>query len=242
MINLILAGGSGERVKHKTSGRKKQFCKMGGENTLLQNTIDRNLFIGLTVISINSKDIGEIEPEKYTLIIEPQKKNTAAAIALACFEFPNTIVVVTPTDHKISGNYQECIGNAIDEMNDDEIVLFGILPSEPSDQYGYIRIDKMREKPSENEAIELISTGWLWNSGITIFNSDTYLKELRKYNSELFDLVYGAHKEKINFDRAMLADLDLWNKIDAKSIDYEVLEKSDKIRVMEADFTWMDLG
>lgn len=185
--------------------------------------------------------------ERYIELVEACPRNTAAAIAFAAFALEkDDVLLVTPSDHLIEGqeNYEAAVREALRLANQGNLVTFGLIPTRPETGFGYIEHDgnavvSFREKPSQHLAEEFIAKGnFLWNSGMFCFTAGGYLQELQKYEPEVFE------RAKQAFDRAQDGFLPLEEslQIPSISIDYAVMERSDKIKVVPASFNWSDMG
>jgi mannose-1-phosphate guanylyltransferase len=183
----------------------------------------------------------------YVDIIESTPRNTAAAIAFAAFASdPDDILIVTPSDHIIEGvkEYNEAIIEAVEKASNGFIVTFGIIPTKPETGYGYIErkednVISFREKPNKVTATDFIAKGnFLWNSGMFCFKASVLLKELKKFHPEVYEKSKIAWATNINGN----LDLELSLEIPSISIDYAVMERSKKIKVVSSTFTWSDLG
>jgi mannose-1-phosphate guanylyltransferase len=183
----------------------------------------------------------------YTNIVEATPRNTAAAIAFAAFaSSPDDVLIITPSDHIIDlmDNYNKAIDEAVSKAQEGFIVTFGIIPTKPETGYGYIeskgdRVISFREKPNETTAKEFISRGnFLWNSGMFCFKAGVLLDELKQFQPD----VYEKSKAVWESNKDGFLDLDLSLEIPSISIDYAVMERSKKIKVVPASFSWSDLG
>ncbi|MFY7670049.1 mannose-1-phosphate guanylyltransferase [Tenacibaculum sp. MEBiC06402] len=257
IFNVILSGGSGTRLwPLSRESRPKQFLKMFGGLSLFQHTINRNkeivddFFVITNSSQINLAEEQSKSVDKYISkrIIEPVGRNTAPAIALAAFSLhDDDIMLVTPSDHMIGDQkiYKNSVKRAIELADDDFLVTFGIKPLTPNTGFGYIEHDgekvvNFREKPDYETAKQFLDLGnFSWNSGMFCFKASVFLNELKKYNKPIYNsskLAYGSINTKGEVDRELMLD------IPSDSIDYAVLEKSDKIKVLLSKFYWTDLG
>jgi mannose-1-phosphate guanylyltransferase len=140
--------------------------------------------------------------------------------------------------------YNAAITEAVAKAQDNYIVTFGIVPTKPETGFGYIEYQgdnvlAFREKPNKATAIDFISRGnFLWNSGMFCFKASVLLDELQKFEPE----VYAAAKVAWEANQKGLLDLELSMAIPSISIDYAVMERSKKIKVVASQFTWSDLG
>ncbi len=258
---LILAGGSGTRLwPLSRKNFPKQFLKIGDDKSLLQHTVERvkDIVNDEDILVITNKDYKfhiktELKniPEE-NIILEPEAKNTAPAIALAikycldklhCSE--DETILVLPSDHiiKPKEKFKNYIKAAVDLANY-YIITFGIKPEKPETGYGYIKIgekikdtffkvDKFTEKPDFETAKKYIEDGsYYWNSGMFMFIIKTIKEEFEKYSPEISKIFSKTFEDAINS----------FYSIPNISIDYEIIEKSDKVITTPLDIKWSDVG
>ncbi|RKR10907.1 mannose-1-phosphate guanylyltransferase [Flavobacterium sp. 90] len=255
IIHVILTGGVGSRLwPLSRKSRPKQYLEIFEGKSLFEMTVDRNSHLADKVMVVGNVDnhslsgkVMDKSKTTYTNIVEATPRNTAAAIAFAAFASnPEDILIVTPSDHIIEKmeDYNKAIDEAILKAKDGFIVTFGIIPTKPETGYGYIeskgdKVLSFREKPNETTAKEFIARGnFLWNSGMFCFKAGVLLDELKQFQPDIYEkskLVWEASKEGF-------LDLDLSLEIPSISIDYAVMERSKKIKVVPAAFSWSDLG
>ncbi|ETN95809.1 mannose-1-phosphate guanylyltransferase/mannose- 6-phosphate isomerase [Zhouia amylolytica AD3] len=189
----------------------------------------------------------EMEISLNQKVIEPVGRNTAPAIALACLSVdPEAVMFVTPSDHMIDGGqaYQNAINRAVELAQEGNVVTFGIDPLGPETGFGYIEargesVVSFREKPDLKTAKEFLASGnFLWNSGMFCFKAGVFLEELEKHHYEMLKACKQAYSTIENG----FVDLESMLTIPADSIDYAVLEKSDRVKVVPSSFYWTDLG
>jgi len=255
ITNVILTGGVGSRLwPLSRKSQPKQYLEIFENKSLFQMTVERNKDVTNQVMVVGnidnchlSRKVMEKSGMDYIDIVESTPRNTAAAIAFAALASnPEDILIVTPSDHVIEGNdqYKSAIESAIEKAKKGAIVTFGITPTKPETGYGYIEYQKdavisFREKPNLETAQEFISKGnFLWNSGMFCFKAGVLLDELKKFTPDVYEKSKIAWK---NSDEGKL-DLNLSMEIPSISIDYAVMEKSDKIKVVPTKFNWSDLG
>ena len=255
ITQVILTGGIGSRLwPLSRKSQPKQYLNIFDGKSLFEMTVNRNRTIANKVIVVGnidnchlSKAVLNKANKSYIDIIESTPRNTAAAIAFAAFASkPDDILVVTPSDHIIGAmkNYKNAILEAVEKASNGFIVTFGIIPIRPEIGYGYIERDgddvlSFREKPSQELAREFIANGnFLWNSGMFCFKASVFLEELQLYAPEVYEKAKIAWEN--NADGNL--DLDLSMDIPSISIDYAVMERSKKIKVVSSKFTWSDLG
>lgn len=181
---------------------------------------------------IVAKQVREIKPKlEKQIMLEPDSKNTAPAITYALKEMRDEdLILVAPSDHIISPEekFIAAIKNATVYAKDGKIVTFGIRPTRPETGYGYISTEgKFVEKPDLETARKYVADGdHFWNSGMFLFSKKTYVEELRKYSAEVASIL----------DNAPFVD------VPSISVDYAVMEKSDKIKMLPLECSWSDVG
>lgn len=259
MVNIILCGGNGTRLW--PISRKlypKQFCKLIDDKSLFQRTVLRNMkSCNKQFIVSNAEQfflaldqLEELKIEGSKFLLEPIGRNTAPAIALACLDLaPEDIVLVTPSDHLIkdTDEYDKVLIQARKLAEDGYLVTFGIKPDYPETGYGYIEangndVKSFKEKPNyETAQLYLEKGNFYWNSGMFVFKVATFIKELKKYSPKILDASEKAYSKAKKENPLRIKHEDML-EIPSDSIDYAVMEKSDKIKVIPVDIGWSDLG
>ena len=260
MINILLCGGSGVRLWPLSNEQyPKQFCNLTGEHSLFQYTLLRNKKIcEKTIVVANEKhyslakeQMNELEIKNSKFILEPIGRNTAPAITIACLSLnDDDIVFISPSDHFIKDEekYIDVITNAKKLAEEDFLVTFGIKPSCAETEYGYIEAEgenvlSFKEKPDVKTANEYFASNkYYWNSGMFMFKVKTYLEEVKRYSNEIFISSQNAFKNSETGDNVIKILKSYMEKIPSNSIDYAVMEKSDKIKMAPLDANWSDLG
>jgi len=255
-VNVILSGGSGTRLwPLSRHGKPKQFLEIFDKQSLFQHTVLRNqykvddflLITNASQIAIAERQMLDSGVKLCSKIIESVGRNTAPAIALACFEVaPETILFVTPSDQMItdSESYQQSLSRAFELAAEGFLVTFGIQPQHPETGFGYIEADGesvicFKEKPDYKTAQHYVASGnFYWNSGMFCFKACVYLAELKKLHPQMYQTCLEAHENKNNFE----IPLDFMQRIPDDSIDYAILEKSDLVKTVPSSFEWTDLG
>ncbi|MGS2738027.1 mannose-1-phosphate guanylyltransferase [Sinomicrobium sp. M5D2P17] len=256
VVHVILTGGVGSRLwPLSRKSMPKQYIRLFSEFSLLEQTILRNTAFAdklLIVGNMNNTALSEASVRRLDIkhaqtIAETAPRNTAAAIAFAAFASRSEdLLLVTPSDHAIDDDdlYQESINRAIHIAKQGYIVTFGIKPEKPETGYGYIEYSgenvlSFREKPDVETAREFLSKGsFLWNSGMFCFKAGLFLEELKLHATDVYQAAEMAWKHNKNG----LPDKKLSLQIPSISVDYAVMEKSKKIKVIASHFRWSDLG
>jgi len=264
MTNMILCGGSGTRLwPISRTLMPKQFVKLFDEKSLFQLTVQRNAKVcdGEFIISnINQyflalDQLDELGKKQNKYLLEPVGRNTAPAIALACLELDaDEIVLVTPSDHLIKNEkaYQEVVSQAKSLAEDGYLVTFGIKPTFAETGFGYIEADSLdvkafHEKPDLQTATSYLKAGnYYWNSGMFCFKAGVFLEELKKYSPDIYEKSLKALKDssKDAEGNHMIIRIKHDDMLDIPedSIDYAVMEKSSKVKVIPSDISWSDVG
>ena len=266
MYGLILAGGSGSRLWPLSRELyPKQLLNIQKTESLLQSTFLRlkecmpvENIISITGVKHSANVRYQLTSlsESPMVLSEPIAKNTAPAIILAGkyiseISKSDPVILVVPSDHMIEDSvaFAQTVkeGERLAELG--YIVTFGIKPSYPETGYGYVNITNEKlengfkvkrfvEKPNTDLAKEYISDGnYFWNSGIFMFKASVLLQEAEKCAPEIYGLLQ-------NFDFTKSAEIPFmeFNKMPNISIDYAVMEKSDKIALVQLKSDWNDLG
>lgn len=269
MIPVILSGGSGTRLWPLSRGQfPKQFLPLISNHTMLQETVLRlNGVEGMKApIAICNEDhrfmmaeqLWEIGIKPSAIILEPMGKNTAPAVAIAALtaESEDDVLLVLPADHVISDLevFHYAIAQAKVLAEQGKLVTFGIVPTEPETGYGYIKRNALQqggafnvaafvEKPDLDTAKYYLESGdYFWNSGMFAFKAGSFLQELNKFNPDMLLACRRAlEAAKVDLDFIRL-DKTLFSACPADSIDYAVMEKTDKAVVIPLDAGWNDVG
>jgi len=195
------------------------------------------------------------------IIGEPERKNTAACIALISLKLkkinPDANLVVAPSDHMIENTEtfkQNCLTGLEYIANNNAFVTLGIKPTYANTGYGYIQFEKettgtdtnkvkrFTEKPNKQTAIEFLNGGdYLWNSGIFIWKAKDIINAFRIYMPDMFD-VFVCGLIEFNTEREAAAVKHIYKHCESISIDYAILEKAKNVHVIPASFDWSDLG
>jgi len=259
MTNIILCGGNGTRLwPLSRTLMPKQFVKLFEGESLFQKTVTRNQKACNSQFIVSNAEqyflavdqMEELKIDNSHYLLEPVGRNTAPAIALACLALKaEEIVLVTPSDHLIKDEqaYLKAVEKAKVLATSDNLVTFGITPQYPETGFGYIEakgedVLSFKEKPDAITAQTYLDAGnYYWNSGMFCFKAGIFLEELKKYSPEIYEasvLAYNSAKT----DEMIRIAYDHMSAIPEDSIDYAVMEKSDKVKVIPSDIAWSDLG
>lgn len=262
LFAVIMAGGRGTRFwPASTISRPKQFMDLLGGGTMLQKTAARFAALSgpegiLVVTGAAHKSIAENQLPllpKSNLLLEPVGRNTAACIGWAAETlkrrgFGNSIMIVAASDHKIEplSGFEQTIDSAVTLAEMGYLCTIGITPDRAATGYGYVQIGEevspgnkvksFREKPDKETAAGYVNSGdYLWNSGMFIWRVDFFLEEFEKHMPEL----YRDIQQLPDSTNPSLAE---YGALESQSIDYGVMEKTEKAVVVPAKFKWSDIG
>lgn|GEM_PF-240866 len=259
LIHLVLSGGSGTRLWPLSRLRMpKQYLPLVQGMSLYQDTLDRHrAFCSGHMVVTNASQFALAKQQAgdavSTYILEAVGRNTAPAIAMACrIMDPETMVLVTPSDHLIQDReaYHDAVTKAIELAQAGYLVTFGVNPEYPETGFGYIQAEghvvlAFREKPDLPTAQAYLSAGgYYWNAGIFCFKAGVYLQELKQNAPDLYRAIVETESLQHGPDPqgCFLPTLEEMLQMTDISIDYAVLEKSDKVRVVPCRMGWSDLG
>ena len=262
---VILCGGAGTRLWSDSKNHKaKQFIDFGGW-TLFGKTLERikSPFFDYPIISTNLKYLKDIKKNlknkginKYRIVLEPAKKNTAPAILTSALikEIPDKQpVVFLSSDHLIEK--KEKFNHEIKKhkkfLNDKNIFIFGIKPNSISDQYGYFitkkinnlnQVSRFIEKPNLFKAKTIIKKGGYWNSGMFFLRKDSLINNFIRYQKKIYKNSLLAVSRSKRKNSIYYLNKKAFIKNPSKSFDYAILEKTKKINAIKLNIQWSDLG
>ena len=263
---VILCGGAGTRLWPKGSKHQaKQFIDFGGW-TLINKTFERikNNIYDYPIISTNAKYIKEVKKalkkskiKKFKIVLEPAKKNTAPAILTSALikDIPNSQPLMYFTaDHLIenSSKLNREINKNKSNLDNKNVFIFGIKPTNPSSEYGYFltkkdkrninKVTRFIEKPKPTKAKQVIKKKGYWNSGMFFLRKDSIINNFKKFQPKTYkNCLASVHKSKYRNNIYYLNKSSFVKSIE-KSFDYAILEKTKTINAIKLDIPWSDLG
>jgi mannose-1-phosphate guanylyltransferase/mannose-6-phosphate isomerase len=264
-----MCGGAGTRLwPASRENRPKQFLPLFGPHSTFQETIRRvsdPALFGRPIIVTNgqyrflvAEQLAAIGAEA-DILLEPVRRDSGPAIVAgatyALRRGDDPAVVALAADHVVTdpGAFAKICNSAGEAALDDRIVMFGVHPTRPATEYGYIRpgpairpglfaIEKFVEKPDAETAAGYVAEGYLWNSGNFVFRAAFLLEEYRRFEPESAAAVAAA-VEASGADLGFVTlDPDAFGRATAKSIDYALMERTARAAVMPVSYGWSDVG
>ena len=269
ILPIIMAGGSGTRLWPLSRGNyPKQFLKLSGDLTMLQQTITRleglphepAMFIcNEEHRFIAAEQMRQANVSHSGILLEPVGRNTAPAIALAALKAiengDDPLLLVLAADHVIEdvAAFQKSILIARAHAEKGNLVTFGIVANKPETGYGYIKrgkaqndgfiVDSFVEKPDLETAQQYIDSGqYYWNSGMFLFKASKYLQELKEFRPDILSVCEKAIKVQSSDMDFMRIDEGAFIECPDESIDYAVMEQTNDAIVIPMDAKWNDIG
>lgn len=260
---IIIAGGIGTRLWPMSSKvLPKQFMKVNSQKSLFQETLSRiasKKFKKPTIVTnIEYKELIEIqlaeEDVEADILYEEIQKNTCPAITLALLSIEEDCsVLVLPADHKFADD--DILEKSIDDAHKsikENIVIFGIKPTSPSSEYGYIKVrnsedgiefDSFIEKPTIKVAKQYLSSNeYFWNSGMIFSDKSFLLQKISEHSPDVFNHCSSVSDDLNKTSNSRVILLKDMEKCPSISIDYAVLEKTKQLKFFEIESKWSDMG
>ena len=267
---VIMAGGGGTRFwPLSRQNEPKQLLNLSGKELMINETIDRissvipkkDIFIVTNASQVEKMKTATSDRIRENHILsEPSARNTAACIGYAAFEivkkYGDGIMCIFPADHFIKNEleFSRILTEAIKVAeNEDKLVTIGITPTFPCTGYGYIKFDKtgdaiaktvveFKEKPDLETAKAYVESGeYSWNSGMFIWKASTILEKFQELLPDVYNCLLEI-AEAMNTEEEKATIEKVYPIIPSISIDYGIMEKSDDVMVISAEFGWNDVG
>ena len=267
---VLLCGGVGSRLwPVSRQGRPKQYLNLIGETSMLQQTLTRIEALAQTspIIVCNeehrflvAEQVRQLGLTSPTIILEPEGKNTAPAIALAAIAASasdsEVNLLVLPADHYVGKPTAliDAIEKAASAASQGKLVTFGLVPSHPETGYGYIRrgralaidvsvLERFVEKPDQPTAEGYIASGdYVWNSGMFMFTAGQFLVSLAKFQPKMAQVCQRAMEQAERDMDFIRPDAEVFTACPSDSIDYAVMEHTPDGAVVSLDCDWSDIG
>ena len=264
---VILSGGSGSRLWPKSRHHyPKQLHQLYGDKTMLQETIRRVSSLGNNPMVICNQDQRFMVAEQVAelgvegeLILEPVARNTAPAIvvaALRCLQkSPEALIAVFAADHLVKNQpaFEQALGKAVVAASEGKLVTFGVVPDKPETGYGYIKsiasesgaskVEAFVEKPDLETAKTYLASGeYFWNSGMFVFSAAVLIEEVSRFYPEMVNNCQQALDKGVKDLDFYRLDQLAFSECENESIDYAVMEKTDKAFMVPLDAGWSDVG
>jgi mannose-1-phosphate guanylyltransferase/mannose-6-phosphate isomerase len=266
LVPVILSGGSGTRLWPLSREHyPKQLLALTGERTLLQETAHRldgieGVLPPIVVCNeehrfLVAEQLREVNIVPSSIVLEPVGRNTAPALALAAMSLlekgDDPIMLVMPADHVIAdiSAFQSVVKNGIELAAMGRLVTFGIVPDYPATGYGYIKkgagsvVEAFVEKPDMATARAYVDSGdYLWNSGLFMHKASVWMEELHRFRSDIATIIEKAFRKGKQDQDFFRAEQELFKQCPSDSIDYAVMEKTDRASVLPLTAGWSDIG
>ena len=267
---VLLCGGVGSRLwPVSRQGRPKQYLNLIGETSMLQQTLTRIESLAQTspIIVCNeehrflvAEQVRQLGLTSPTIILEPEGKNTAPAIALAALAAsvsdPEVNLLVMPADHYVGkpAALIDAIEKAAFASSQGKLVTFGLVPSRPETGYGYIKrgealetdvsvLEQFVEKPDQSTAEAYIASGdYVWNSGMFMFTAAQFLASLAEFQPEMAQVCKRAMEQAERDMDFIRPDAEVFATCPSDSIDYAVMEHTPEGAIVSLDCDWSDIG
>lgn len=272
IVPVVLCGGIGSRLWPRSRKQQpKPFLPLVGETTLFAQTVlrcRREEGFAAPIVVAGADHVAHVEAqlparEDTLIFVEPEGRNTAAAIALAALSLDEeAVMLVCPSDHHIGdGNaFRAAARTAAALAGQGWLVSFGITPTAPETGFGYLkqgepiaeagaggsqafRVERFVEKPDIARAKAFLQSGdYAWNGGIFAFRAGTYLDELARHRPAIAKNVKAAFDAGRRNGQHFHPDANLFAAAPSESVDYAVMENTDRAAMVPAAMAWSDIG
>lgn len=273
IVPVILSGGAGSRLwPLSTEAMPKQFLRLWNGRSLFEETLARVHGEGIApptiICNLSHRDLVRESLEVAgisgaSVLLEPMRRDSAAAIAAAAAfvareHGPGAILAVLPSDHRIAPPeaFRQALRDAAAMAGEGYLVTFGIEPTRPATEYGYVEageplggplpgrhVRRFHEKPALAVAEQYLASGHFhWNGGIFVFSASTFMAEAGRHMGDILDSAKAAVAGASREDGAVVLDRESFAGCRQISIDYALFEKADRVAVLPAPFQWSDVG
>jgi mannose-1-phosphate guanylyltransferase/mannose-6-phosphate isomerase len=270
LVPVLLCGGIGSRLwPVSREAHPKQFLALASELSMLQDTLERTATLDSAppIVLCNeshrfmvAEQLRQQGLSPMAIILEPAGRNTAPAVALAALralqDDPEAMLLVLPADHIIKdvGAFARAVEAGLPQARDGALTTFGIVPETPETGYGYLRqgaalaegvhrLEKFVEKPDRETAQSYLDSGdYLWNSGMFLLRADAYLAQLEAHAPEIARACHLAFADMDGDMDFLRPDREAFLACPADSIDYAVMEHTERGAVVPLSCGWSDVG
>lgn len=267
---VLLSGGVGSRLwPVSREAYPKQFLALASELSMLQATLERTTGMDCTAPLVVCNDehrfmvaeqLRQLNVEPSAIILEPEGRNTAPAVALAALSAvardPDAVLLVLPADHVIrdADAFSEAVELGLAAAREGALMTFGVVPDAAETGYGYLRrgaqrseglyeLDSFVEKPDQETAQSYLDSGeYLWNSGMFLLSARSYLEELESLAPQMHQACVASMEAAARDLDFLRPDKDAFLACPSDSIDYAVMEKTGRGGVIPLDCGWSDVG
>jgi len=270
IIPVIMSGGAGSRLwPASRKAMPKQLLPLVTELTMVQETAQRlsgELFHPPVFICNADhaeplrQQMAEIDMPIGAIIVEPMGRNTAPCAVVAALHArvsdPDALILLAPADHHVTkpDAFRRSVAAAIPAAEKDCLVTFGIAPDGPETGYGYIQqgettgpgafeVQAFKEKPDSSTAQRYLDQGgFYWNAGIFLFSPEVLLSEMNRFHPDIVEQASKAYVDAKLCTGQINLNEDSFAACPSESIDYAVMEPTDKAAVVPVDIGWNDIG